>query len=109
MKVNFDTVIRDIHGEPITVQVGAASVPLTLAHTACEALLHLKQDESGADKARGYRLAMKIVSGGEHDVEAEEVVLLKTKIGEIYAPIVVGRAYDALEQRNGIELLRGHG
>lgn len=97
MQVDFDTALLDIRGKPIETAPGGP--PMTLAYAACEALLALKPTDTGIDKAKCYRLAMAIVNGGTVNLTPEDAALIKAKIGEIYAPIIVGRAFDLLDDR----------
>jgi hypothetical protein len=44
------------------------------------------------------RLAVALrVSEGEQDLKAEEIVLLKDRIAEVYSPLYVGRAWEILD------------
>ena len=55
---------------------------------------------SGEEKAKRFTLGMKIHSASEPvDVSAEDVALIKKLIGKVYTPLVVGRAYELLEQK----------
>jgi hypothetical protein len=62
-----------------------------------EALLRPTEDKDGAAKYRLYTLAQKVSAGGSVELPVEDVAILKQKIGENFAPMVVGRAYDLLE------------
>lgn len=75
---------------------------VTLATVAINALLAAIPNEivTGEAKARRYALALKInADPGDVNVTVEELALLKAEIGKVYAPLVVGRAYDLLEEK----------
>jgi len=55
------------------------------------------QNESGVDKVKKYELAKKVYIGGEVDLIAEEITLIKERIGDIFAPVIVGQVFDILE------------
>lgn len=73
----------------------------TLGGVCIGALLGVYADEqslSGDEKFKRYKLAERISAGGEQDVSAEEVALLKKLIGKNWPPAVLGPAYEALER-----------
>ena len=75
---------------------------LVLGHVAVGALLANLPNENidGVEKAKRFALAMRI-HGKEEAVEvtAEEVAKIKELVGKVYTTVVVGRAYDLLEQK----------
>ena len=99
MKIDFSAILLNLRDEPLMQpgENGALSTaPATLAWIASEALLRATDDKDGQKKYKLYALAMKVGNGGEVDLKAEDVALLKQKIGEQFAPLVVGRAFDLL-------------
>jgi len=107
MKVNFSTVLRDIRGdkEPIKETPDSPDGKIkgkdfTLAAACCTALLNQYQDEqnlAGTEKAKRYKLATKVVDGGEQDVSSEDITELKKLIAKAFGPLVVGQAFDILD------------
>src|ERR1700741_2559296 len=96
MKRNFSTVLT-FAGKPVK----EADVELNLGGVAVSALLMLRQDDSnisGDEKFRRYKLAERLTAGGVVDVSVEELALIKSLIGGMYQPIVVGAAFDLLER-----------
>lgn len=94
---NFDTEFSTFDGE--IIQTGG--LPLTLKRASIDALMMPFEDEknmSGEEKLLRYQLAVRINAGGNVDLKAEEVSLLKRVIGKAYTPIVVGPAYLELER-----------
>jgi len=61
------------------------------------AVLSPVQKESGMDKMKKYGLAQRIFRDDEIELSAEDIVLLKERIGELYAPLVVGQLFQMLE------------
>ncbi len=97
MRINFDTVLLDLKGNPIK---DGGNDDLTLSAACCASLLTGYPDEQGLsakDKMRRYRVAQKISQGGEQDLSVEEIADVKMLISKFYAPMVVGPAYDILD------------
>lgn len=68
----------------------------------CFVALTTPQEDDGSLNAETkmslYRLAQKIVKGGEVELTAEEIALLKDRIGKVFVHVVVlGRAFELLE------------
>jgi hypothetical protein len=73
----------------------------TLGSVCVSALMGVYPDEqnlSGDDKFKRYQLAERLHAGGEQDVSAEDIALLKKLIGKNWSPAVLGPAYEALER-----------
>ncbi len=103
MKVNFDAEIKNLNDETIFLPRGKdkdVEVPLTLAGVAIGALCNLTEKDramTGEKKFELYVLAVIIKQGGEIDLKAKDIMLLKDRIGQINTPLIVGRAYELLE------------
>jgi len=96
MKIDFSAVIKDLDGD--AVKDGEKDA--TLGGVACSALLASYADEQGLpaeDKVRRFRLAETAAKGGEQEIKVEDVALIKQLIGKMFAPLIVGRAYDLIE------------
>jgi hypothetical protein len=98
MKINFEQTLKDMDGKDITE--GKEKKVLTLDKVCVNALLSENQDDrqSGEDKLKVFQLAKKIYGAGEVEVTAEEIVLIKNKVGRFYLPLVVGQVYEILEK-----------
>jgi hypothetical protein len=100
MKINFSAILLDLHDkqlmQPVATPGEVPHVPATLAWVASEALLRATDEKDGQRKYKLFSLAMKVGKGGDIDLKAEDVALLKKLIGEQFAPLVVGRAFDLL-------------
>jgi hypothetical protein len=100
VKIDFSAILLNLNGVPLMQPVvdGVPAIPATLSWVAAEALLRATEEKDGQKKYRLYKLAMRIGNGGEVDVPVEDVALMKQLIGEQFAPLVVGRAFDLLER-----------
>lgn len=99
MRRNFDQPILDINDEPIKSEKGEIA---TLAIVSINALLATYGDEpglSGKDKVERMHIALKINrSPREVDLTTEQLAKIKELIGKGFPPLIVGRAYELLEQ-----------
>lgn len=97
MKIDFSQKLCNLDGQPL--KDGDKDVTLSLV--ASTALLQADPDDksSGPEKARCFDVAQRVYKGGVCEVSAEEITLIKDKIGRAYSPIVVGPAYRFLEQK----------
>lgn len=67
--------------------------------TVCvESLMFNEEGMSGTDKFQSYQLAQKISQGGEVECSAEELALMKKRIGLAWGVNVVGPAWTLLEK-----------
>lgn len=70
---------------------------LTLGACAISALLGPDEAASGVEKMQRWLLAERIYPGGVQEVTAEEIGLIKARIGKCYNAVAVGPAYRLLE------------
>jgi hypothetical protein len=98
VKIDFSAILLNLNDSPLMQPADANGVsqPATLAWVASEALLRATEEKDAQVKYKYYSLALKIGGGGVHDLKAEDVALIKQKVGEQFAPLVVGRAFDLL-------------
>jgi len=104
MKVDFSMVLTDLLGKPV-LWGRSSDDHATLKHISVNALTDTLPSEvsgraqvSGEEKFKKFKLASKISDAdGPVDLKSEEISLLKKLIGELYAPVIVGRAWDMLE------------
>ena len=99
MKIDFSAILLNLNDTPLMQPPDPTgeNVPATLAWVASEALLRATDEKDGTKKYKLYSLAMKVGNGGEVDLKSEDIALIKQKIGEQFAPLVVGRSFDLLE------------
>jgi len=69
----------------------------TLRMALVNALLSPVQKESGVEKIKKYDLAMKIHKNDKVDLTAEEITLLKARVGEVFPVLIVGQVFEILE------------
>lgn len=101
MKLDFSQQLTDLDGNPLQDGPPNARRDATLGYLAATALLAAdpQKPESAEDKVRAYDVAVRVYKGGEQEVSAEDISLIKRKVGEQMTPIVVGQMYRILEQQ----------
>lgn len=98
MKINFNTVLKDITtGEAML----SGETPLTARKIAVDALLATFPGEEtmeGTKKVELFSLAVKVSgSGDECTLTVDEVAQIKDRVGRGYSPMVVGQVWPLLE------------
>ncbi len=106
MKIAFNTVLKNLAGEPLTEQVDDKPVEISLDKVAINALLAAFQDEralSGDDKLKRWLVAERISKEDltKTEITIDELKLIKDLIGKAYAAAIVGPAYLLLGQPAG--------
>lgn len=104
MKVDFTAAIRDLDGE----QINENGKPITLGTLSINALLATLPDAraqpeqmDGTEKVRLATLAQAIhLTPKIIDLEAEQIALLKERIGRAYQPLAVKQAWDLLDPKD---------
>jgi len=71
---------------------------LTLKDVCINAILQPRKDDTGKQKAEAYELFLKIRDVNEIDLSVEQVAQIKKNIGEIYAPLISGQAWQILDK-----------
>jgi len=96
MEINIGYIVKQIDGiAPIVIDEGKE---LSVKDICINALLTASSNDNGDAKFNDYELFKRIKESGDVvDLSAEEVVRIKTKVGEIYQPLVVGQVYEILE------------
>lgn len=97
MRKDFTLQLVDLDGNPLK----NGDKPSDLCFVALTALMATFDDErtlTGKEKADRYQLAMKINKRPkEVDITVEQLALVKQLIGKAFGPLVVGQAYELLE------------
>jgi len=98
MKYNMEEELVGFDGKPITE--GEDDSPVTLGKVLMMACVNANPQEhkTGEDKLKIYRLLQTVHAGGDVELTAEEVALLKELVGVIYGVGMVGAVYDCLEK-----------
>ena len=92
MKIDVTVPMRNLDGEPVP----DSSLRLIIT----ESLLGVLRGDEGLDgprKADLYALAFRIHHDDKPDLKAEEISLIKERIGRAYAPLIVGMSYKLLD------------
>ncbi len=96
MKIDFDATLKTLDGE----EIKNGDKVVNLKTITVDALLNPngKEQPKPMVKVERFKLAQKIHEGGEIDITVENAAMIKKLIGEGYAPLVVGQAYEILEE-----------
>lgn len=97
MLVNVGQVLKSISGETMKDIVDGNAIDATVKMAIVNAILSPVEKESGVDKVKKYELAKKIYASDEVDLNEDEIKLIKERVGEGFAPIVVGQIYELLK------------
>lgn len=98
LAIDFKAEMTAIDGKAIPADPGKPEA-LTLQRVCEDALIASYPDEQtlpSDEKNRRFWLAIKI-HGGEQNLSADEITMLKKVIGKGYGPLVVGRAFGMLD------------
>jgi len=97
MKLLKNTPIVDLKNNPIIDDLNDILTIETICLNTLLAPLKGDENRDGAFKANMFKIATKISSSEEVDLTAEEVSLLKSRIGLAYPALIVGRAWEILD------------
>lgn len=78
LKERESLTLQDVIKQALNVASGEAAMP-------------------NSDKARAFNLTMRVMNSEEVEFPAEDIVFIKGFIEKVYNPLVVGRAFDLLE------------
>ena len=96
--INMTQQLKQLNGKPLVA--GEDGEPITV-QSVCEQALVSQipgKNPDGGEKLRRYHLAMRIhAQEGLPDLQAEDVVLLKELVGEMFGPLVVGQVWEILD------------
>lgn len=97
MKIDFSKELIGYDGEPLK----EGERVITLAMVCCNALMNQTEEDTklpGEEKLRRFDLATVVYASKEPaDLKVEDIVLLKTQVGKLYGPLVVGPVWKLLE------------
>jgi len=97
MKLRLEEVIKDMEDKPLK---GADDKEMSLKDVCINALMTPLEDDKdmgGDKKVSLFTLAMSIKQGND-ELTAEEISLIKKRIGKMYTQLVVGRAFALIEE-----------
>jgi putative N-acetylmannosamine-6-phosphate epimerase len=100
MKRDLDEAMRDLDGKPFADNA-------TLKQVIFAAVTSQTQDDAAmpvAEKMMLYGLAQAVNRGGVVELTAEQIAVVKARIGKLYPVLVVGEAYRLLEQNSRLPI-----
>jgi len=99
MKIDFSRKILDPDNKEIP-RIQGGKEPLTIGVVCLMALLN-SESKDGNEKFARYELAMRIKQAKDNilDISIDDIAKVKKLIGEVYGSLIVGRAFDILEQK----------
>jgi len=98
MKIKVNQKLKNLDGSVLKDSDGqGGAVDATLKDALVNAVLAPADKESGIDKVRKYELA-KLIFSAKTAVEltAEDVTLLKERVGSVYPALIVGQIFEML-------------
>ena len=99
MKLNVTQALRGIDGNELK-----DSEELVLLRAVCVnalmAQLEEDQSQTGEQKVKAHSLATRLFNEDEPELQAEDVSLLKDRIGKCFGPAVVGPAFAMLDPKD---------
>jgi len=99
MLLDNTKVLVTLAGEPLKESVNGEAKDVTLRMVVVNALLSPVEKDTGMKKMEKEELARMVYQNDSVDLTIEQVKLIKDRIGEMYAPIVVGQVWRLLENR----------
>jgi hypothetical protein len=98
MKINVDQAIINLEGERFKESDGVTDMTLKKILVRALVLQHASDDkQTGDEKFTLYQLASKITNcEGEMALSPEDIVILKKRVGLMYATAMVGPVYEIL-------------
>lgn len=89
MKIDFSQPILDLDDKETGLTLGGAAIQAMMSPIAGDERME------ATEKVRLFELSLKI-KGGESEIPVEDIAFIKARIGKVFAPLVVGRAYAML-------------
>lgn len=98
MLVKVNVPLKTMDGQVMKdVDAEGKAIDATLKMAIVNAVLSPVQKESGIDKVKKYELAKRVYASDEVDLNEDEIKLIKDRVGETFAPIIVGQIYEVLK------------
>ncbi len=98
MKVDMSKVLTTMDGKALMESDDKGeAIEVTAQAVVVNALLTPVQNEKGVDKLRKFELAKKVHGDNGVDLDEDDIKLIKDRVGEVYAPLIVGQIYDLLK------------
>lgn len=98
MKIKVTESLKQMNGKPMVDQDdNGKPVEATIRTVLVNALLSPVPEEKGMDKVAKYDLAQRIYKEDEVDLNETDIKLIKDRVGELFAPLVVGQIFNLLK------------
>lgn len=98
MLINVNQVLKTIDGQIMKDSDGQGNVvDATIKMIVVNAILSPVEKEPGVEKVKKYELAKKVYASDEVDLNEDEIKLIKDRVGEVFAPVIVGQIYELLK------------
>ena len=97
MLVKVNVPLKTLDCQTMKDNVDGQAVDATVKMAIVNAVLSPVDKESGIDKVKKYELAKKIYASDEVDLNEDDIKLIKDRVGETFAPIIVGQIYELLK------------
>ena len=99
MRKNFDGNILDLDGKEMkeTKPGSMEQTPISVKTICVNAILSNDEKRPGEEQIKRYQLAKRINKGGDVEVTAEEIALIKKAVAANFPPIVTGFVDEKLE------------
>jgi len=98
--IDFTQVIIGLDGKPLLQGDPKTPISMTLSDVAMNALETMIEEDkqmSGSDKYKQDELAHKFYMNKRAVLTVEEIALIKTRIGKLYSPLIVGASWRLLD------------
>lgn len=93
-KFNLNQPIPNLEGEPLK----QGDKVLTHGAVIRNALMQPVEGDTGSQKLRKFEVGLKCATD-ESELSAEDITLIKKCVGDMYAPLVVGRVFNLLDPK----------
>lgn len=98
MVIDVTQTLKTLNGQTMKdVDENQNAIDATLKLAIVNALLaSTKKEESGIEKVKKYELAKKVYSQDSVELSAEDITLIKSRIGEVFQTAIVGQCFEML-------------
>ena len=98
MLVDVTKVLTSMNGDALLdVDKDGTAVEVTVKAAIVNAVLMPVQNEKGVEKLVKFELAKKVHNGTEVNLNEDEIKLIKDRVGDVYAPLIVGQIFELLQ------------
>lgn len=92
MKRNMDQPLTSLDGKPYEDKSTLKNVVFAAVTQPLDG-----ERQSTEEKLQCYAIAQRVFAGGEVELTAEEITLIKARIGKLFPVLIVGQAFRMLE------------